>query len=44
MRLTQTADFYRYFDCTGEAEFLYSCVRRTVEKDLPREIDGDGAL
>ncbi len=34
-----TADLYRYFDCTAEAEFLYSCVRRTVEEDLPREID-----
>lgn len=37
--LNQTADFYRYFDCTEEAEFLYTCVRRTVEQDLPREID-----
>ena len=24
---------------TVEAEFLYSCVRRTVEEDLPREIE-----
>src|SRR5207247_8427081 len=30
---------YRYFDCTAIAEFLYACVRRTVEEDLPREID-----
>jgi hypothetical protein len=37
--LNDTADFYRYFDCTEEAEFLYSCVRRTVEEDLPREIE-----
>ena len=37
--LNDTADLYRYFDCTGEAEFLYSCVRRTVDEDLPREID-----
>jgi hypothetical protein len=37
--LNDTADLYRYFDCTEEAEFLYSCVRRTVEEDLPREID-----
>ena len=37
--LNDTADLYRYFDCTEEAEFLYACVRRTVEKDLPREID-----
>jgi hypothetical protein len=34
-----TADFYRYFDCTAEAEFLYNCVARTVEHDLPNEID-----
>lgn len=33
-----TADLYRFFDCTEEAEFLYSCVRRTVETDLPKEI------
>ena len=36
--LNHTADLYRYFDCTEEAGFLYSCVRRTVEQDLPREI------
>jgi hypothetical protein len=34
-----TADLYRYYDCTEAAEFLYACVRRTVEQDLPREID-----
>jgi hypothetical protein len=37
--LNDTADLYRYFDCTREAEFLYACVQRTVEHDLPREID-----
>lgn len=37
--LNDTADFYRYFDCTQAAEFLYACVQRTVETDLPREID-----
>src|SRR5271157_3635663 len=37
--LNQTADLYRYFDCTQDAEFLYACVARTVEHDLPREID-----
>lgn len=34
-----TADLYRYFDCTANAEFLYGCVRRIVEHDLPREIE-----
>jgi hypothetical protein len=37
--LNPTGDLYRYFDCTEAAEFLYACVRRTVEQDLPREID-----
>ena len=37
--LNDTADLYRYFDCTQAAEFLYACVLRTVEQDLPREID-----
>ena len=34
-----TADFYRFFDATPHAEFLYACVRRTIEQDLPRETD-----
>ncbi len=34
-----TADLYSYYDCTSEAEFLYECVARTVEHDLPHEID-----
>jgi hypothetical protein len=34
-----TADLYRYFDYTSTAEFLYGCVRHTVEHDLPREIE-----
>ncbi|MGB9154620.1 MAG: Fic family protein [Alphaproteobacteria bacterium] len=37
--LNDTADLYRYFDCTEAAEFLYGCVKRTVEYDLPNEID-----
>jgi len=37
--LNDTADLYRYFDCTQAAEYLYACVQRTVEQDLPREID-----
>jgi len=32
-----TADFYRFFDATPHAEFLYACVRQTIEQDLPRE-------
>ena len=37
--LNDTADLYRYFDCTEAAEFLYACVLRTIEQDLPCEID-----
>ncbi len=37
--LNASAALDRYFDCTEAAEFLYACVRRTVEEDLPREID-----
>jgi hypothetical protein len=37
--LNETTDLYRYFDCTEAAEFLYACVARTVEHDLPREIE-----
>ena len=37
--VNDTADLYRYFDCTAQAEFLYECVRRTVDEDLPREIE-----
>jgi hypothetical protein len=32
-----TADFYRFFDATPHAEFLYACVRQTIEEDLPNE-------
>ena len=35
--LNETADFYRFFDATPHAEFLYACVRQTIEQDLPNE-------
>ena len=35
--LNDTGDFYRFFDATPHAEFLYHCVRTTIEEDLPRE-------
>lgn len=37
--LNDTADYYRFFDATPQAEFLYSCVKKTIEEDLPRETD-----
>ena len=35
--LNNTADFYRFFDATPHAEFLYACVRKTIEHELPEE-------
>lgn len=37
--LNDTADFYRFFDATPHAEFLFACVRKTIEDDLPTEAD-----
>ena len=37
--LNDTADFYRFFDATPHAEFLFECVKRTIEEDLPDEAD-----
>ncbi len=36
--VNDTADYYRYFDATLHAEFLYHCVETTVEHDLPEEV------
>lgn len=36
--LEENADFYRFFDATPHAEFLFSCVARTIAEDLPREV------
>ena len=36
--LNDTADYYRYFDGTAHAEFLYGCVEETVNQDLPQEL------
>ncbi len=37
--LNDTADLYRYFDATKQAEFLYSCVEQTVKDTIPQEVD-----
>lgn len=37
--LNDTADFYRFFDATPHAEFLYARVRKTIDEDLPHETD-----
>ncbi|MEI9886060.1 MAG: Fic family protein [Rhizomicrobium sp.] len=35
--LNDTEDFYRFFDATPHAEFLYRCVQGSLEEDLPQE-------
>ena len=30
--------YYRFFDATFHAEFLYACVQQTVDRDLPEEV------
>jgi len=33
-----TGAYYRFFDATAHAEFLYACVEQTVDQDLPSEV------
>ena len=37
--LNETIDFYRYFDATKQAEFLYDCVNDTIENVIPSEVN-----
>tara|TARA_R110002110_G_scaffold407057_1_gene627683 strand:+ start:2819 stop:4363 length:1545 start_codon:yes stop_codon:yes gene_type:complete len=37
--LNDTGDYYRYFDATHHAEFLFECVQKTIEEDLPEEAE-----
>ncbi len=34
----QTKDYYRFFDATKQAEFLFDCVKDTIENIIPNEI------
>jgi hypothetical protein len=36
---TDSAGFYRYFDATPAAEYLYATVERTIDVDLQNEIE-----
>ncbi|HYN81996.1 MAG TPA: Fic family protein [Gemmatimonadaceae bacterium] len=36
--LNDTAAWYRFFDATVHAEFVYHCVKATIEQDLPSEV------
>ncbi|MEP7196229.1 MAG: Fic family protein [Saprospiraceae bacterium] len=37
--LNNTIDYYRYFDATKQAEFLYDCVIDTIENIIPNEVN-----
>ena len=37
--INETIDFYRYFDATKQAEFLYDCVQDTLVRVIPEEIN-----
>ena len=37
--LNDTIDYYRYFDATKQAEFLYDCVNDTIENIIPSEVN-----
>jgi hypothetical protein len=36
--INDTTDYYRYFDATRQAEFLYACVQDTIENSIPAEV------
>ena len=37
--LNETTDYYRYYDATKQAEFLYDCVEDTIRNIIPKEVD-----
>lgn len=37
--LNNTIDYYRYFDATDQAQFLYDCVQDTVVNIIPAEVN-----
>ena len=36
--LNDTIDYYRFFDATKQAEFLYDCVNDTIQNIIPNEV------
>jgi len=36
--LNETLDYYRFFDATKQAEFLYACVQDTIDNIIPKEV------
>ena len=37
--LNETIDYYRYFDATKQAEFLFDCVNDTIVNVIPNEVN-----
>ena len=37
--LNDTADYYRFFDATPCAEFLFACLQQTIEEEIPEEAE-----
>ncbi|MEI6576240.1 MAG: Fic family protein [Bacteroidota bacterium] len=37
--LNETIDYYRYFDATRQAEFLFDCVDYTINNIIPQEVN-----
>jgi len=37
--INQTKDYYRFFDATKHAEFLFDCVKDTIVNIIPYEIN-----
>jgi len=36
--LSDSADYYKYYDITRQAEFLYDCVNDTIQNIIPNEV------
>ena len=36
--LNETIDYYRYFDATKQAEFLFDCLSDTINRIIPDEV------
>ena len=36
--MNENIDYYRYFDATRLAEFLYECVQDTIDNIIPAEV------
>jgi Fic family protein len=36
--INNTADYYKYFDATMQAEFLFDCIDYTIKEIIPKEV------